>query len=110
MATDQYELSYSYRYSQPWLQQRTEVSVVKSAAYIKIEDPATPDHANRLSWAAWTWKNSSVAVIAFMWNVATDPNVLSKGQDSTDAEIDGITSAALPDVIADFVTHPPPGG
>ncbi len=83
--------------------------MVKSAGYIKIEDAGAPDHANRLRWANWTWKNSSVAVVSFMWNVATDPNVLSKGENITDVEIDGITSAALPDVIADFVAHPPPG-
>jgi|SRR5215475_5775998 len=109
MATDTYELNYSLRYDQKWLQQRTEVSVVKSAQYIQIEDPATPDHDNRLKWANWTIKNSSVAFGSFMWSVALDPNVVSKGQDITDAEIDGITSAALPAVIADFIAHPPFG-
>ena len=109
MAQDTYEQNYSLRYAQPWLQERTEVSVVKSAQYIAIEDPSTPDHANRACWAAWTFKNSSVAVTAFMWNVALDPTVVSKGQDITDAEIDGITSAALPAVIKDFIANPPSG-
>ncbi len=104
-----YQDTYALRYGQSWLSQRGEVSVIKSANYIRIEDPGTPDHANRLAWSNWTIKNSSVAIVSFMWAYALDPNVLSKGQDITDAEIDGITSAALPDVLADFVANPPSG-
>ena len=101
--------SFTMRYGQSWLSQRAEVSVVKSAQYIQIEDAGTPDHANRLAWANWAIRSSSVAVTSFMWSYALDPNVLSKGQDISDAEIDGITSAALPSVLADFIAHPPTG-
>ena len=104
-----YADSYALRYGQSWLSQRGEVSVIKSANYIRIEDPGTPDHVNRLAWANWAIKSSSVAIVSFMWAYALDPNVLTKGQEITDAEIDGITSAALPDVLADFVINPPPG-
>jgi hypothetical protein len=101
--------SYRLRYEQSWLSQRVEVSIVRSANYIKIEDPATPDHTNRLAWANWTLRNSSVAVVGFMWSMALDPEVLSQGQDITDAQIDSITAAELPDVLADFVANPPIG-
>jgi len=101
--------SYKLRYGQSWLSQRAEVSIVKSANYIKIEDPATPDHASRLAWAHWTLKSSSVAVVAFMWAMAVDPTVLAGGQDITDEQIDAITAAELPNVLADFVANPPTG-
>jgi hypothetical protein len=101
--------SYKFRYEQSWLSQRAEVSIIKSAQYIKIEDPGTPDHANRLAWAQWALRNSSVAIVSFMWGMAVDPNVLAKGQDITDPEIDSITSAELPDVLADFAANPPAG-
>jgi hypothetical protein len=104
-----YQESYALRYEQSWLSQRTEVSVIKSADYIMIEDPNTPDHVNRLAWANWAHRNSSVAVVPFMWPVALDPTILSLGQDITDDQIDAIVSAALPQVLADFVANPPLG-
>jgi hypothetical protein len=102
-----YEKNYELRYASPWLQQRTEVSVVKSAQYIGLEDPGTPDHANRLLWASWAVKSSSSAIAPFMWHVALDPDVVAQGQNVSDAKIDGIVSAALPAVVADFIANPP---
>lgn len=102
-----YEKNYELRYDSPWLQQRTEVSVIKSAQYIAIEDPSTPDHANRVKWATWANKNSSVAMVPFMWQVSLDPDVVAQGQNVSDAKIDGIVSAALPAVVADFVASNP---
>jgi hypothetical protein len=74
-----------------------------------IEDPATPDHADRLKWAYWAHRNSSVAIISFLWPLALDPTISAQGQDITDAQIDAIVSAALPGVIADFIVNPPGG-
>lgn len=102
-----YEYNYELRYEAKWLQERTEVSVIRSAQYIGLEAPEVPDHANRLTWATWANKNSSVATIPFMWQVALDPDVVAQGQDVTDLKIDGIVSAALPAVVADFVANPP---
>jgi hypothetical protein len=104
-----YEQINDLRYQSPWLQKRTETSVIKSAQYIQIEDPQTPDHANRLKWANWAYKNSSVAVVSFLWPVCLEPVTLEKGEAITDAEIDGIVSAALPGVVNDFTTSPPVG-
>jgi hypothetical protein len=102
-----YEKNYELRYGSPWLQQRTEVSVIRSAQYIGLEDPATPDHANRATWATWANKNSSVATTPFMWQIALDPDVVAQGQNVSDAKIDGIVSAALPAVVADFIASNP---
>jgi len=105
MANDPYEQNYAFRYNEPWLQQRSEVSVVKVAQYIAQSD----SDANRLAWANYAIKNSSVAAVPFFWSVALDPTVNEKGQKITGAEIDAVVSAALPGVIADFVKNPPPG-
>ena len=102
-----YQDSYNLRYTQNWLHDRGEVSVVRSADYIMIEDPATPDHEGRLKWAYWAHRNSSVAIVSFLWPLALDPIVLAEGADITDAQIDAIIAAALPGVIADFVANPP---
>lgn len=102
-----YEKNYELRYGSPWLQQRTEVSVVRSALYIGLEDPSTPEHANRAKWAAWANKQSNIATVAFMWQIALDPDVVSAGQNVPDAKIDGIVSAALPAVVADFIASNP---
>ena len=104
-----YQHSYDLRYKEGWLHDRGEVSMIKSADYIMIEDPATPDHANRLKWANWAVRSSAVAIIAFLWPLAIDPNVLTKGEGITDAEIDEIIAAALPNVIAEFIANPPGG-
>jgi len=106
MATT-YDKNYALRYESFWLQHRAEVSVVKSAVYIGIEDPGVPDHANRLKWAKWANTNSSVATVPFMWQLALDPDVMAQDQNVTDAKIDGIVSAALPAVVADFIASNP---
>jgi hypothetical protein len=100
-----YEKNYELRYASLWLQQRVEVSVVRSAQYIGLEDPGVPDHANRVAWATWANSNSSVATIPFLWQVSLDPDVVAQGPNVTDLKIDGIVSAALPKVVADFVAN-----
>jgi hypothetical protein len=104
-----YTVSYSIRYEIPSLQQQTEVAMVSSANYILIEAPETPDHANRLLWANWALKNSSVAWISFAWPVALDPTVQAaveadpSGATVTDESVNAVVGAALPTVIADYI-------
>jgi hypothetical protein len=114
MATP-YTSSYALRYSIPSVQQQIEVAVVHDVEDINNEDPATPDHANRLAWATWANKNSSVAWLPFAWpvamnstiqaSVATDPS----GQSVQDNDVQFVVTSMLPKVIADFIAHPPPG-
>ena len=79
--------------------------MVRVAQYIMQTD----SDANRLAWAHWAIKNSSVAAVPFFWSVALDPAVNEKGQKITGPEIDAVVSAVLPGVIADFVKNPPMG-
>jgi hypothetical protein len=110
-----YTASYSLRYQIPNVQQQIEVAVIHDVEDINNEDPATPDHANRVAWAQWANRSSSVAWIAFAWPVAMNPTIQSavqtdpSGQNVQDSDVQFVVTSTLPKVIADFVAHPPPG-
>jgi hypothetical protein len=114
MATP-YTSSYALRYGIPSVQQQIEVAVIHDAVNIQNEDPATADHANRLKWADWANKNSSVAWNAFAWPVAMNATIQAtvqvdpSGQTVKDSDVQFVCDSVLPQVIADFVAHPPPG-
>jgi hypothetical protein len=108
-----YTTSYAVRYSTPALSQKTEVAVVTAAGQIQNEDPATPDHTNRLAWANWAIPNSSVAWQSFAWPVAENPTIVAavtadpSGQSVQDSDVQYVINSVLPQVIAEFVAHPP---
>jgi hypothetical protein len=110
-----YTSSYALRYQIVSVQQQIEVAVIHDVQNITNEDPTTPDHANRLKWADWANKNSSVAWNAFAWPVAMNPTIQGSvqtdpsGQSVKDSDIQFVCDSALSQVIADFVAHPPPG-
>lgn len=110
-----YATSHKIRYSIPSIQQQIEVSVVEAAHDIIDEDPATPDHADRLAWAVWANKNSSVAWNPFAWPVALNPAIQdsvaqdSSGQSVKDSDVQFVVNSVLPQVVADFIAKPPPG-
>jgi len=110
-----YTTSYAIRYSTPHLSQQTEVAVTTAAGQITNEDPATPDHANRLAWANWAVPNSSVAWLSFAWPVANNPAIVAavtadpSGQTVLDSDVQFVVNSNLDKVIAEFVAHPPPG-
>jgi hypothetical protein len=106
--------SYSIRYSIPSIQQQIEVSTVHSAKDIQGEDPATPDHANRLAWAEWVVKNSSAAWLPFSWPVALNPSIISTveadptGLSVGDSDVQFVVNAYLPAVIDEWVASQAP--
>src|SRR4029077_9057749 len=110
-----YTTSYSIRYQIPFLQQQIEVAVIKAAEDISNEDPATINHANRLMWASWANKNSSVAWNPFAWPVAMNPSIQASvqadpsGQSVSDSDVQFVVNANLDAVIADFIKKPPYG-
>jgi len=108
-----YTASYSLRYGIPSVQQQIEVAVIHDVEDINNEDPTTPDHANRLAWATWANKNSSVAWGPFAWPVAMNPTIQASvqadpsGQGVQDSDVQFVVTSTLPKVIADFVANPP---
>ena len=108
-----YTDNYHLRYGIPSVQQQTEVAVIHAANDIQNEDPGTADHANRLAWANWANKNSSVAFEPFRWPVAMNPSIQASvaadpsGQSIADNDVQFVVNSILPKVIADFVANPP---
>jgi hypothetical protein len=105
--------SYRLRYQIASVQQQIEVAVIHAASDIRNEDPAIPDHANRLSWANWANSNSSVAWIPFAWPVGMNPAIGASvaadpsGQSVSDNDVQFVVDSNLDAVIAVFVANPP---
>lgn len=110
-----YTSSYAIRYSIPSLQEQIEVATITAAQDIQNEATTAPDHSQRLAWANWASKNSSVAWIAFSWPVAMNPAIQGEvqtdpsGQSVKDSDVQFCVNSALPAVLADFIANPPPG-
>src|ERR1700757_2959692 len=110
-----YTDSYRLRYSISSVQQQIEVAVIHDVEDIQNEDPSTPNHTNRLAWANWANKNSSVAWQPFAWPVAMNSTIQAavqadpSGQSVADSDVQFVVTSALPAVIADFIANPPPG-
>src|ERR1700751_6066982 len=110
-----YTTSYALRYGIPSVQQQIEVAVIHDVEDIQNEDPATPNHANRLAWANWANQNSSVAWIAFAWPVAMNPSIQASveadpsGQSVKDSDIQFVVNSNVEAVITYWVANPPPG-
>jgi len=108
-----YTTSHVIRYSTPHLSQQTEVAVVTAAVSIQNEDPATPDHANRLRWANWAIHNSSVAWQPFAWPVANNPSIVEKitadpsGQTVPDSDVQFVVNSYVEIVIIEWVKNNP---
>jgi hypothetical protein len=108
-----YTSSYALRYLIPSVQQQIEVAVIHDVEDINNEASTTPDHANRLAWATWANKNSSVAWGPFAWPVAMNPTIQASvqadpsGQSVQDSDVQFVVTSTLPQVIADFVANPP---
>jgi hypothetical protein len=103
-----YTSSYALRYSIPSVQQQIETAVIHASQDIQNEDPATPDHANRLAWARWANDNSSVAWNPFAWPVAMNSTIQAavaadpSGQTVTDNDVQFVVSSVLPRIVATF--------
>lgn len=108
-----YTTSYSIRYQIPSLQEQMEVATVTAAGDIKNEDPGTADHANRLAWANWVSKNSSVAWLAFSWPVSLNPSIQASvqadpsGSSVPDSDVQFVINSNLEAVIADWIANKP---
>jgi hypothetical protein len=78
---------------------------MQDAAYaISNEDPATPDHVNRLAWASGVLANSSAAygeARRVQWRLALNPTIAAAGEAATDGELEYVLIAEiLPAILA----------
>lgn len=84
------------------LRNKVTVAVVVAAEAIQSEDPATPNHANRLLWAKATLENP-IAIAGAMFRL-----VLAANKDATKEAIlqasDGSIQAAVDGAVDMFAT------
>ena len=72
------------------------VALVKAAQDIFDEAPATPNHANRLTWANdMLVTTGSAEAQRFMWAVLSDTDVRQAGEAATDAQIQSAVDANI---------------
>lgn len=110
-----YTTNYGIRYQivATGVPQQTEVAVMTAAQDIQNEDPSAPDHANRITWANWANKNSKEATVPFLWPIAMNPAIVASieadpsGAGVKDTDVQFVVNSVLPQVIADFIAHPP---
>jgi hypothetical protein len=86
---------YKLQFQSPEFTSRVNVSVAQTAKYILIEDPATPNHAERIKWADYAMINLARAVAQVMTFVVTDAAIVDNGVDSTDEQINAAVAAAV---------------
>lgn len=83
------------------LQKRVLYARLHTAAFILIEDPQAPNHANRVDWANKAFKETlQMPLRQLLLYVITDANVAANGQNATDAQIQGAVDALLSNMIA----------
>lgn len=110
-----YKANHAARYRVPSLLNQIEVAAVTAAQIIFHEDPATPDHPNRLKWANFVNKSSPTVVAWFAWPVSMDQVILAalQGDNSggtvKDIDVQRVVDALLNQAIADFIANPPQG-
>jgi hypothetical protein len=93
---------YGLQYTDSLLRQRTQISIESSAHYIIGEDPSTPNHANRITWANAVFSDPEAITRAMMGAVVQDPIIYENGNEATDAQIDQVI-APLIDFFANAI-------
>jgi hypothetical protein len=107
-----YKSQYAMHYSCPSLQQQAEVATVVAANSIVNEDPATADHANRLSWAQWVLTGSPVAWNIFAWPVCSNPTIQAAydadqtGSSIQDSDVQFVVNSNIEMAVKQYVSGP----
>lgn len=110
-----YTDSYRVRYLIPSIQQQIEVAAIHAASDIFNEDAGVADHTNRLAWANWVNKSSSVAWVFFAWPVGMNPAIVAhlatdpSGASIPDNDVQFVVNSNVDKAVADFVANPPFG-
>lgn len=96
-------IAYNIAYSlldDPTLRDRVRYAILHSAAYVLIEDPATPDHADRIDWARKAFAEAlQMPIRQVMVYVITDATVAQVGAAATDAQLQAAIDAAIPYLV-----------
>jgi hypothetical protein len=81
------------------IQQRSETACADVAKGILAEDPATPNHTQRLSWAKYCLGSPATVMQQSLWYIVTDPTVNAAGTACLDADLKNAVTNALPYIL-----------
>jgi hypothetical protein len=81
------ESTYQLRYESKNMRDRVTAALAKSAGDIKNEDPGTPNHENRITWADYAFANTTGIAENAMWDVVMNPAINVAGEAATDNDI-----------------------
>jgi hypothetical protein len=99
------QVEYNIRYNLPSISHQIEAATVDAAMAIINEDPATPNHVDRLNWANFVMGTSQAAWLVFAWLVAQNPSVQTSvqadptGESVSDSDIKFIVNSNLATAI-----------
>jgi hypothetical protein len=79
------------------MKSRVTAAVAQLSADITNEDPGTPNHEARESWAEMALANSQGIAENAMWTVVMNPTINSAGEAATDNDILFATSVWIND-------------
>jgi len=91
--------TYNLRYNSATLQSKVVAAVAKAAMDILNEDPATANHADRVTWAAEALSHTKTVAEKFMWGVVSNASIAAAGEDATDNDIQFVVNSLI-DTIA----------
>jgi hypothetical protein len=86
---------YDLQYRHPDLRTRTQVAICNAAYNVLNEDPAAPNHANRILWA-----NDSLAYPERMMSlemamVVQNPSIQAEGDNAADSDIQFVVNGLV---------------
>lgn len=78
------------------IRMRTGAALVKAASDIENEDPATPDHEARVTWAQSVLAGAALTEAdKIMWRVALNPVLSVAGEDCADSDLQWVVNGLL---------------
>jgi hypothetical protein len=107
-----YKTEYALRYTLINVHQQIEVAAVIAAGNIITEDPATPDHVNRLNWANFVMGLSVSAIEVFKWPVAQNPTIQASvaadpsGDSVTDSDVQFVVNSNVDMAVEQYKSSP----
>lgn len=77
------------------LLRRVEGTCLTTAAYIRIEDPATTNHENRLVWAAKVKANRKAMAREMLAKTLENPTLAANPEGATDGDVQYVVNSLI---------------
>ena len=87
--------AYNLKIQNATLRNRITAACAKVAIDIVGENPATPDHAERLAWARVALADAEAMAAKIGWAVIADATILANPDGATDGQVIAAVSAAV---------------